>query len=80
MIRKSPARKRQKRKILSINSPLISNQLAFLEPTEVISYWRKQMKGHKWRPATREGATITTIGKRIFLIGGANRTISNEVV
>ena len=80
MIRKTPSRKRHKSKTLYLNSTLISNQMVRLEPAEVVAYWQKQLKGHKWRPATREGATINSIGKRIFLIGGVNCTISNEVV
>lgn len=32
-----------------------------------------------WLPATREGATMNTVGNRVFVIGGANRIITNDV-
>ena len=43
------------------------------------AYWVKVKKRGTWWPATREGATMNTVGNRVFVIGGANRIITNDV-
>ena len=44
----------------------------------IVGFWRT-LKGEAMRPETREGAVMATVGQKTFLIGGASRSIFNDV-
>ena len=45
-----------------------------LPPTQYAAYW-KLLPSDSWRPETREGAAMASIGDKVYLYGGASRSI-----
>ena len=48
------------------------------QPVRYTVYW-KLLQSETWRPETREGAAMTSVGEKLYLYGGASRGIYNDL-
>ena len=63
---------KQKRKTRALQPALPS------PPTQYSAYWRL-LPSDSWRPETREGAAMASVGDKVYLYGGASRSIYNDL-
>lgn len=68
-IKSSP---KQKRKARTVRSEVP------IHPVQYSAYWRL-LPSDSWRPETREGAAMASIGDKVYLYGGASRSIYNDL-
>lgn len=67
---KSSAKQKRKTRALQPDMPS--------PPTQYSAYWRL-LPSDSWRPETREGAAMASVGDKVYLYGGASRSIYNDL-
>ena len=69
VIKSSPKKKRKARTVRPDLTPPV---------TQLSVYWRL-LEEDSWRPETREGAAMATVGEKVYLYGGASRSIYSDL-